>query len=143
MTGLLGALQGLLHRAGISLNILVVAVVAVAAVSIGPAYYAAAQSSVVQDTVGNAPAAGRGLEVAQSGPVNAVTQLAGQVHELLGQYLGSQRDPGPAVRAAGDGRGDHGAGRRPRPCPWSTGPASAPICASPPAAVPAQRARWR
>ena len=90
MTGLLGALRGLLHRAGISLNILVVAVVAVAAVSIGPAYYAAAQSSVVQDTVGNAPAAGRGLEVAQSGPVNAVTQLAEQVHGLLGQYLGSQ-----------------------------------------------------
>jgi hypothetical protein len=42
MTGLLAALRGLLHRAGISLNILLVAVVAVAAVSIGPAYYAAA-----------------------------------------------------------------------------------------------------
>ena len=55
MTGLLAALRGLLHRAGISLNILLVAVVAVAAVSIGPAYYAAAQSSVVQDTVGRAP----------------------------------------------------------------------------------------
>ena len=55
MTGLLAALRGLLHRAGISLTILLVAVVTVAAVTIGPAYYAAAQSSVVQDTVGRPP----------------------------------------------------------------------------------------
>ena len=104
MTGLLGALRGLLHRAGISLNIFVVAVVTVAAVSIGPAYYAAAQSSVVQDTLGSAPAAGRGLEVTQSGPVNAVSPLVQQVHGLLAQYLGGQatlaRLFGPPVTAA-------------------------------------------
>ena len=103
MTGLLAALRGLLHRAGISLNILVVAVVAVAAVSIGPAYYAAAQSSVVQDTVGTAPAAGRGLEVAQSGPVDAVSPLVEQVGGLLAQYLGRHnlaRLFGPPVTAA-------------------------------------------
>ncbi len=104
MTGLLAALRGLLHRAGISLNILVVAVVAVAAVSIGPAYYAAAQSSVVQDTVGAAPAAGRGLEVAQSGPVDAVSPLVEQVEGLLAQYLGRHANLarlfGPPVTAA-------------------------------------------
>ena len=104
MTGLLAALRGLLHRAGISLNILLVAVVAVAAVSIGPAYYAAAQSSVVQDTVGTAPALGRGLEVAQSGSVDAVNGVAQQAQGLLAHYLGGMatlnRLFGPPVQAA-------------------------------------------
>ena len=104
MTGLLAALRGLLHRAGISLNILLVAVVAVAAVSIGPAYYAAAQSSVVQDTVGTAPAPGRGLEVAQSGSVDAVNGVAQQAQGLLAHYLGGpatlHRLFGPPVLAA-------------------------------------------
>ncbi len=104
MTGLLAALRGLLHRGGISLNILLVAVVAVAAVSIGPAYYAAAQSSVLQDTVSQAPAAGRGLEVAQSGPVDAVNGVTAQTQTLLAHYLGGQaaltRLFGPPVMAA-------------------------------------------
>ena len=104
MTGLLAAVRGLLHRAGISLNILLVAVVAVAAVSIGPAYYTAAQSSVLQDVVSAAPAAGRGLEVAQSGPVNAVGGVAQQAQELLAHYLGGlavlSRLFGPPVLAA-------------------------------------------
>ena len=104
MTGLLAALRGLLHRAGISLNILLVAVVAVAAVSIGPAYYAAAQSSVVQDTVGMAPALGRGLEVAQSGSVGAVNGVAQQAQGLLAHYLGGMatlnRLFGPPLQAA-------------------------------------------
>ena len=90
MTGLLAALRGLLHRAGISLNILLVAVVAVAAVTIGPAYYAAAQSSVVQDTVGVAGAPGRGLEITQSGPVDAVSGLVGQAGGGLAHYVGGR-----------------------------------------------------
>ena len=104
MTGLLAALRGLLHRAGISLSILLVAVVAVAAVTIGPAYYAAAQSSVVQDTVGQASAPGRGLEVSQSGPVDAVAGVTAQTQVLLAHYLGGQatlaRLFGPPVMAA-------------------------------------------
>src|ERR1700722_8439208 len=104
MTGLLAALRGLLHRAGISLNILLVAVVAVAAVTIGPAYYAAAQSSVLQDTVGQASAPGRGLEVSQSGPVDAVAGVAQQAQGLLAHYLGGvpalTRLFGPPVTAA-------------------------------------------
>jgi len=104
MTGLLAAIRGLLHRAGISLNILLVAVVAVAAVTIGPAYFAAAQSSVLQDTVGQASAAGRGLEVSQSGPVDAVTGVAQQAQGLLAHYLGGvptlTRLFGPPVTAA-------------------------------------------
>src|SRR5258707_9946831 len=93
MTGLLAAIRGLLHRAGISLNILLVAVVAVAAVTIGPAYYAADQSSVVQDTVGAAAAPGRGLEITQSGPVDAVAGLARQAGGLLAHYLGGHATP--------------------------------------------------
>jgi hypothetical protein len=62
-------------------------VVAVAGVTIGPAYYAAAQSSVVQDTVGAAAAPGRGLEITQSGPVDAVSGLVGQAGGLLAHYL--------------------------------------------------------
>src|SRR5258705_12296706 len=89
MTGLLAALRGLLHRAGISLNILLVAVVAVAAVTIGPAYYAAAQSSVVQDVVGQGSAPGRGLEGSQAGSRG----VGG---------IGTQ--PGPGRLAPGPGR---------------------------------------
>ena len=104
MTGLLAALRGLLHRGGISLNILLVAVIAVAAVSIGPAYYAAAQSSVLQDVVSQAPAAGRGLEVSQSGSVDAVAGVAEQAQGLLAGYLGGPatltRLFGPPVTAA-------------------------------------------
>ena len=104
MTGLLAALRGLLHRAGISLNILLVAVVAVAAVTIGPAYFAAAQSSVVQDTVGAAAAPGRGVEISQSGPVDAVGGLVNETGARLAHYLGSRatltRLFGPPVTAA-------------------------------------------
>ncbi len=90
MTGLLAALRGLLHRAGISLNILLVAVVAVAAVTIGPAYFAAAQSSVVQDTVGAAAAPGRGVEISQSGPVDAVDGLVNVAGARLAHFLGGR-----------------------------------------------------
>jgi putative ABC transport system permease protein len=104
MTGLLAALRGLLHRAGISLNILLVAVVAVAAVTIGPAYFAAAQSSVVQDAVGTAAAPSRGLEIAQSGPVDAVGGLVNEARARLAHYLGGvatlTRLFGPPVAAA-------------------------------------------
>ena len=96
MTGLLAALRGLLHRAGISLNILLVAVVAVAAVTIGPAYYAAAQSSVVQDTVGTAAPPGRGLEITQSGPVDAVGGLVNQAGARL-----ARASRGSSVRLLG------------------------------------------
>jgi hypothetical protein len=90
MTGLLAALRGLLHRAGISLTILLVAVVTVAAVTIGPAYYAAAQSSVLQDAVGQASALGRGVEVSQSGPVDAVAAVTQQAQGLMASYLGGE-----------------------------------------------------
>lgn len=90
MTGLLSALRGLAHRAGISLSILLVAVVAVAAVTVGPAYYAAAQSSILQDTVNQAGVAARGFEISQSGPVGAIGSVTMQVKSLLAHYLGGR-----------------------------------------------------
>jgi hypothetical protein len=144
MTGLLAALRGLLHRGGISLNILLVAVIAVAAVSIGPAYYAAAQSSVLRDVVSQAPAAGRGLEVSQSGSADAVAGVAEQAQGLLAGYLGGPatltRLFGPPVTAA---ETTVQAGGQTIPLVWSTVLASAPICASPPATALAPHARWR
>jgi hypothetical protein len=88
MTWLLRALRGLTYRAGTSVSILLTAVVAVAAVTVGPAYYAAAQSSILQDTVGQAAVNGRGFELNQAGPVNAIAGLTGEGHSLLARYLG-------------------------------------------------------
>jgi putative ABC transport system permease protein len=88
MTGLLSALRGLAHRAGISLSILLVALVAVAAVTIGPAYYTAAQSSILQDTVNQAQVTGRGLEVNQSGPAAAISMVTAVVQPALAGHLG-------------------------------------------------------
>ena len=104
MTGLLSALRGLAHRAGISLSILLVAVVAVAAVTIGPAYYSAAQSSILQDTVNHAQVTGRGLEVSQSGPAAAISMVTALARSALATHLGGtavqHRIFGPPVTAA-------------------------------------------
>ena len=104
MTGLLSALRGLAHRAGISLSILLVAVVAVAAVTIGPAYYSAAQSSILQDTVNQAQVTGRGLEVNQSGPAAAISTVTALARSALAAHLGGaavqHRIFGPPVTAA-------------------------------------------
>jgi putative ABC transport system permease protein len=86
---LIVALRGLVHRAGASLSIVLVATVAVAAVAIGPTYYLAAQSSILQDGVRQADTLGRGFEVTSSGQVRGTigetTQL---VRTLLAHYIG-------------------------------------------------------
>ena len=90
MTGLLSALRGLAHRAGVSVAILLVAVVAVAAVTVGPAYYTAAQSSILQDTVNQAGVAARGFEINQSGPADAIDTVTQRVESLLARDVGGQ-----------------------------------------------------
>jgi putative ABC transport system permease protein len=89
MNGVIVALRGLVHRAGASLSIVLVATVAVAAVVIGPTYYLAAQSSILQDGVRQADTLGRGFEVTSSGQVRGTigetTQL---VRKLLAGYIG-------------------------------------------------------
>jgi hypothetical protein len=86
---LIVALRGLVHRAGASLSIAVVATVAVAAVAIGPTYYLAAQSSILQDGVRQADTLGRGFEVTSAGQVRGTiggtTRL---VRSLLASYIG-------------------------------------------------------
>jgi hypothetical protein len=89
MNGVIVALRGLVHRAGASLSIWLVATVAVAAVAIGPTYYAAAQSSILQDSAHQADTLGQGLEVTQSGAlagtIDGMTQTV--VSQVAG-YLG-------------------------------------------------------
>ncbi|HWG62404.1 MAG TPA: hypothetical protein VG253_11900, partial [Streptosporangiaceae bacterium] len=92
MSGLVVALRGLRHRTAASVSILLIAIVAAAAVTVGPTYYAAAQSSILQDQVRQAGATGRGVEVTQTGSVAATAgSLAAQVRSELGAGLGSQR----------------------------------------------------
>jgi putative ABC transport system permease protein len=93
MNGLVVALRGLAHRAGPSLSIFLVAAVAVAAVAIGPTYYAAAQSSILQDGVHQADTLGQGFEVTQSGPVaNTIESVDGTVQTELATSLGSDQE---------------------------------------------------
>jgi putative ABC transport system permease protein len=90
VNGLVVAFRGLVHRAGASLSIFLVAVVAVAAVTIGPTYYAAAQSSILQDGVHGADTLGQGFEVTQSGPVaSTIGTVDETVQTQLENYLGS------------------------------------------------------
>lgn len=104
MSGILVALGGLLHRAGASLSILLVATVAAAAVTIGPTYYTAAQSSILQDGVHHAATLGQGFEVTQTGSVFEVGRVTEEVQSQLAAYLGGlaavHRLFGPPVAAA-------------------------------------------
>ena len=79
MTGLRTLLRALLHRAGTSLVILLVALCASAAATIGPTYYVAAKHSILQDTLTSVPVGGRGLQSSVQGPVQGV--LAGVVQD--------------------------------------------------------------
>lgn len=63
--------RGLGHRGGSTVLIFVVALVAVAAVAAGPAYYGAARTSILQDTVAGGPVIGRGFEANETGPVSS------------------------------------------------------------------------
>lgn len=81
------SLRGIRSRAGSSALVFVVAVVAVAGAVAGPVYYSAAQTSIMRDSVAKAPVLGRGLEVAQSGPVaQGATTLSSVVTNLTGPY---------------------------------------------------------
>jgi putative ABC transport system permease protein len=80
------------HRLAANLLMAVVAVVAAATAAAGPAYYAAAQGSILADTVSTAPALGRAVEVVESG------SLAGLVEPLAAQTTTAlQQDAGRAV----------------------------------------------
>ncbi len=68
----------------------VVAVVAVAAAAAGPTYYAAAQTSILRDSLDVAPVLGRGFEVVQTGSVSGtIDSLSSDVGGLLADGFGA------------------------------------------------------
>jgi hypothetical protein len=86
VTRLAGLVRGLLHRGGSAVMIFAAALVAAAAAATGPAYYAAAKTSIVHDTVADTGYLGRGFEADQTGAVNSLMDpLAGEVQGELGR----------------------------------------------------------
>ena len=77
MTRLTGLVRGLLHRGGTAVMIFAAALVASAAAATGPAYYAAAKTSILHDTVAGASYLGRGFEADQTGAVNMASYSRG------------------------------------------------------------------
>jgi len=84
VTGVLTLARALVHRLGTTLVILVVALCASAAATVGPTYYAAAKHSILQDTLSDAGVVGRGFQAVQQGPVqDSLPSLSAKVrHEL-------------------------------------------------------------
>ena len=70
MTVVSTLVRALRHRAGTTLVILVVALCATAAATVGPTYYIAARQSILQDTFTSAGITGRGIQFAQPGQVS-------------------------------------------------------------------------
>jgi putative ABC transport system permease protein len=90
-----GTLRGAWRRAGVSLGILLVATVAAAAAAAGPAYDAAARSSILQDNLHDQVPIARTVEVDGAGPVvGLASNLNSQVTNVLAGHLG-----GPATMA--------------------------------------------
>ncbi len=89
MAPLAAVLRGLAHRGSSTVMIFMVALVAVAAATVGPAYYGASKASILADTVTAAPVAGRGFEATQSGSVSrSLRSLESQVQAELTGDLG-------------------------------------------------------
>ncbi|HEX4658807.1 MAG TPA: ABC transporter permease [Streptosporangiaceae bacterium] len=127
MTRLVAALRGLAHRRGSTLLILAVALVAAAAAATGPAYYAAAKTSVLRDALHSGGALSRGVEATTTGALpGLVATLQGEVDDQLSAGLG----PGPARRlfappiADLEGTGVWSTSQTTIPVDWRTG-----ICA--------------
>lgn len=79
------ALRGIWGRRGVTATILAVAVVATAAAVVGPVYFNAAGTSILQDTVRSAPASGQVIDVVRQTDldVNRVDTLADDVHSVV------------------------------------------------------------
>ena len=87
-------LRGLWHRGPISLVILIVALVASAAASVGPSYYASARTSIVRDGFATGSVLERGFEVSnQGGVTHALAPVRTFVDHTVEQQL-----PDPAAR---------------------------------------------
>jgi hypothetical protein len=84
-----GLLRGLRQRAGLSAGILLVAIVAAAASTLGPAYDAAARTSVLQDSLHNQVPVTRTVQATNGGSLTDLGEgLAIQVNTVLATQLG-------------------------------------------------------
>jgi putative ABC transport system permease protein len=89
MGGLRQFIRGLRQRAGVSVGILLVAVVAAAAATTGPTYDAAARTSVMRDALDTPTVIDRTVEASGSGPAAGLADaLATQAGGVLAADLG-------------------------------------------------------
>ena len=104
VTGVLTLLRALLHRLGTTLVILVVALCATAAATVGPTYYAAAKQSILQDTLTRANDVERGVQASQQGAVQGTlpgldSRLRSEIDKALGGPARTGRLFQPPVEA--------------------------------------------
>jgi putative ABC transport system permease protein len=86
------AIRGLVHRSRATIMIFILAVVGTAAAAAGPAYYQAARTSILHDTLASSNLEGRGFEATESGPVAGLLSVTSPlVKSRLDLFLGSQR----------------------------------------------------
>ncbi|HYY18967.1 MAG TPA: hypothetical protein VE864_09005, partial [Streptosporangiaceae bacterium] len=82
-------LRGLIQRAGTTVIIFVVALVATASAAAGPIYYEAARTSILRDTITTQPVTGRGYEANETGPLpQLLSQLPAAQQAQLDRALG-------------------------------------------------------
>lgn len=118
-----GFLRGVRLRAGVSVGILLVAVVAAAAATAGPAYDAAARLSILRDTMNTASPGARSVEASQGG---AVTNLAYSLSAVVTSALDTRLGAGNRNRIFGPPQEDVLAQVSPEhgpttPLTWHTG----------------------
>jgi putative ABC transport system permease protein len=86
---MLGLLRGVRQRAGVSAGILLVATVAAAAATVGPAYDTAARTSILLDSLHGQVPVTRTIQAASSGSVAGLADgLTSQVNDVLAAQLG-------------------------------------------------------
>lgn len=86
-----GLLRALRQRAGVSVGILLVAIVAAAAATTGPTYDTAARTSIMRDALDTPTVIDRAVETSASGPISGLSAtLTSQASEVLAEHLGGQ-----------------------------------------------------
>ena len=83
------AVRGLIHRSRATILIFLLALVGTAAATAGPAYYQAARTSILRDSLTSSSFVGQGFEATASGQLSGLlSSMAGLVQSRLGTYLG-------------------------------------------------------
>jgi putative ABC transport system permease protein len=83
------AVRGLFHRSRATILIFMLALVGTAAATAGPAYYQAAKTSILRDSLTSSSFVGQGFEATESGQLSGLLSgMAGLTESRLGTYLG-------------------------------------------------------